>query len=317
MSRSSASSRGQIRPGFTLIELLVVIAIIGILIALLLPAVQKIREAAARIQCQNNQKQLGLALHNYHDANTRFPPGHLKINSVDYHGCITYILPYIEQDNLYRQYHFNLTWKDPVNNAVAATPLKAVTCPAAPGGRNTLDRAQTDYSAINILSNSTDNFADYSYQTGRYNNSGVLPTINLTAGASNVGGNRLTDIVDGTSNTIMMAECAGREQHWLNGRLDTSFTAGNWSGPWVNPNNELQIRGFNLATNSLGWPIASATPPCAVNCTNSREVYAFHTGGANAVLADGSVHFLKSTMDLRVLRTLITINGGEVVNSDF
>jgi prepilin-type N-terminal cleavage/methylation domain-containing protein/prepilin-type processing-associated H-X9-DG protein len=314
---SSPRSGCRARPGFTLIELLVVIAIIGILIALLLPAVQKIREAAARIQCQNDLKQLGLALHNYHDANTRFPPGHLKINSVDYHGCITYILPYFEQDNLYRQYRFDLTWKDPLNNAVAATPLKTVTCPAAPGGRNTVDRAQTDYSAINIISNSADNYSDYGNQTGRYNNSGVLPTINLTAGGGNVGGNHITDISDGTSNTILMAECAGREQHWLNGHIDTTFTAGNWSGPWANPNNELQVRGFDLATNSQGWPINNPNPPCAVNCTNAREVYAFHSGGANSVFADGSVHFLKSTMDLRILRSLITINGGEIVNPDF
>jgi prepilin-type N-terminal cleavage/methylation domain-containing protein/prepilin-type processing-associated H-X9-DG protein len=317
MSCSSPRPGSRPRLGFTLIELLVVIAIIGILIALLLPAVQKIREAAARIQCQNNLKQLGLALHNYHDANTRFPPGHLKINNVDQHGCITYILPYIEQDNLYRQYRFDLTWKDPLNNAVAATPLKTVTCPAAPGGRNTVDRAQTDYSAINIISNSADNYSDYGNQAGRYNNSGVLPTINLTAAGGNIGGSHITDIVDGTSNTILMAECAGREQHWLNGHIDTTFTAGNWSGPWANPNNELQVRGFNLATSTQGWPLNSATPPCAVNCTNAREVYAFHTGGANSVFADGSVHFLKSTTDLRVLRSLITINGGEIINPDF
>jgi prepilin-type processing-associated H-X9-DG protein len=78
----------------------------------------------------------------------------------------------------------------------------------------------------------------------------------------------------------------------------------------------MEIRGFNLATNTQGWPPANPTPPCAVNCTNAREVYSFHSGGANTVFADGSVHFLKSTIDLRLLRALVTIHSGEVATPD-
>src|SRR5436309_7942115 len=117
MSRSVSLVR-RLRDGFTLIELLVVIAIIAVLIALLLPAIQKVREAANRMTCGNNLKQLGLALHNYHDANGCFPPARLKTapdvgqTAVDYHGWITYCLPYYEQSNLWRNYRLDLPWKD-------------------------------------------------------------------------------------------------------------------------------------------------------------------------------------------------------------
>jgi prepilin-type N-terminal cleavage/methylation domain-containing protein/prepilin-type processing-associated H-X9-DG protein len=314
MVRPSPRSR---RLGFTLIELLVVIAIIGTLIGLLLPAVQKVREAANRTSCENNLKQAGIALLHYHDAKKSFPPGHLKINSVDYHGWITYVLPYLDQENLYRLYHFDLPWKDPKNNQAAGTPLPTMSCPSAPTGRNTTDRAMTDYSAINIISNSADNYSDYNNQTVLYNNSGVLPTLNLSASGGSPTGNRISDILDGASNTMMVAECAGREQHWLNGSMDTTFTTGNWSGPWANPNNELQIRGFKTATNTLGWPAKDPDPPCAVNCTNSREVYSFHPGGANTLFADGSVHFVDASTSLRLLRALVTIRAREVVTVDF
>jgi prepilin-type processing-associated H-X9-DG protein len=139
----------------------------------------------------------------------------------------------------------------------------------------------------------------------------------LTALGDPINGNRISDLSDGASNTIMVAECGGREQRWLNGHQDsTVFTTGNWSGPWANPNNALQVRGYNVANNTQGWPRGSPSPPCAINCTNAREVYSFHPGGANTVFADGSVHFLNATMSLRTLRALITIKGGEVASPD-
>jgi prepilin-type N-terminal cleavage/methylation domain-containing protein/prepilin-type processing-associated H-X9-DG protein len=313
------------RRGFTLIELLVVIAIIAVLIGLLLPAVQKVRETANRMKCANNLKQLGLALHNYHDTNQCFPPARLKTApaagqpAVDYHGWITYILPMIEQDNLARQYRFDLPYKDPINVPVGVLHLTLLTCPTAPNDRDFTSGAMTDYSSTNIFITGgvVDNYSDYGNVQGAYHNQGVLKVVTPATIAGDTRGNKIADVRDGTSNTIMVAECGGREQHWLNGALDTTvFTTGNWTGRWINPNNHMEIRGFSLATMTQGWPPASPTPPCAVNCTNAREIYSFHNGGANTVFADGSVHFLKSTADLRVVRALVTIHSGEVPPTD-
>jgi prepilin-type N-terminal cleavage/methylation domain-containing protein len=141
------------RPAFTLIELLVVIAIIAVLIGLLLPAVQKVRAAAARVQCANNMKQLGLALHNFHDVKGGFPPGLLIMPNGAEHNWAPQIFPFLEQDNLYRLYNFNANWTAPANDSgVNQHQVKQFVCPAAPPNRvGANGRGILDYPAINEL----------------------------------------------------------------------------------------------------------------------------------------------------------------------
>src|SRR5262245_11604920 len=125
----------HVRRGITLIELLVVIAIIAVLLGLLLAAVQKVREAASRIRCANNLKQIGLALHNYHDVCDRFPPAGTGLAMPDprypNHGPWPFLLPYLEQQQLYRQYRLDVSWYDPPNEAARTKPLRILQCPSA------------------------------------------------------------------------------------------------------------------------------------------------------------------------------------------
>jgi prepilin-type N-terminal cleavage/methylation domain-containing protein/prepilin-type processing-associated H-X9-DG protein len=322
------SNRSRQQAGFTLIELLVVIAIIGVLVSLLLPAVQKVREAANRSQCQNNLKQLGLALQNYHDANRCFPPGALTItgtlNGNIAHSWITNILPYIEQDNLHKRYDFSWHWANRSasdtspneTSGVIGTRIPILRCPSAAAKRGESSRSMTDYSGTNIHYDAHVGLLPGYRDLHQYDNGGVLLQISVHASGGDSTGNRVSDILDGSSNTIMVAEDAGRNQVWVMGELDRSNSVhgGSWSGPWANPGNEIQIKGYNPATRTRGDELL---PPCAINCLNGDEIYAFHPGGANVVLADGSVHFLKSSTSITVLRALVTIRGSENTNTDF
>jgi prepilin-type N-terminal cleavage/methylation domain-containing protein/prepilin-type processing-associated H-X9-DG protein len=285
------------RRGFTLIELLVVIAIIAVLIGLLLSAVQKVREAAARIQCANHLKQLGLALQMYHDANSKFPPGQVKGPYPDArvywtvnHGWAVYILPYIEQQQLYDLYHWNLDAADPGNQPVVAHPLKDFWCPSTPQqDRYFYGGPLAAYGGKGACGDYAPTWGvDPALTTGDYR--GVLVPNCLT---------KIADITDGTSNTILLSEDAGRPRLWQAGTPGPDQVIS--GGPWA---------GFNTG-------ITVRPGPCALNCTNDHEVYSFHTGGANAVFADGHVRFLNTGMSLPTLAALVTRAGGEVAGDDF
>jgi prepilin-type N-terminal cleavage/methylation domain-containing protein/prepilin-type processing-associated H-X9-DG protein len=315
-------SRWHRHAGFTLIELLVVVAIIGVLIALLLPAVQKVREAANRSHCANNLKQLGLALQNYHDNYNCFPPGETTGAGAPHHGWIARVLPYIELDTLHRMYHFEVSWDDPLNdstdpavnpNQINQTRIKLLQCPSAPTKRSgSNNRGPTDYSATNILHYNGDDYTPYTSQS-QYHNSGVLAEVSVSTPQSDSTGYRIADVLDGASNTLLVAEDAGRNQHWLNGELDDgSVTNGGWSTAWANPGNKIVTRGYAVAAR---WRGGGGDATCAVNCINGSEVYSFHPGGAQVVLVDGSVHFLRADTSLQLLRALITRAGRETVSS--
>jgi prepilin-type N-terminal cleavage/methylation domain-containing protein/prepilin-type processing-associated H-X9-DG protein len=307
------------RRGFTLIELLVVIAIIAVLLGLFLPAVQKVRAAAARIQCANNLKQLGLAMHNYHDTQGAFPPAY--VNKGPYlntsfgfaHGWAPFLLPDVEQQPLYDLYRWDLPLYVPENQPVVARHLRIFQCPATPEPNRHMTfgpyalwgtkGACGDYTlALGVdpalaQLGLVDSAGDY---RGALTNT---PTAAFTLSPTTCG-TRMADIMDGTSNTILLAEDAGRPRLWRAGKGGPDQVLD--GGPWDHVKGQILLQGSTAdGTVQPG--------PCALNCTNDHEVYAFHTGGANALFADGSVHFLHAGMDIRVMAGLITRAGGEVV----
>ena len=313
------------RRGFTLIELLVVIAIIAILIGLLLPAVQKVREAAARLKCQNNLKQIGLALHNYEGSYQTFPgastaPATNATPPPPYrHGWVAYTLPWIEQDNVRSVYDINSHWYDPPNANVILIPLKVYHCPSADFGRTatsyssvygTRTAAAWDYASVNVSSYAP----GYSGTANADRRNGVM---------NDKLGSRIAEIADGLSNTLMVSEAANRPQLWVMGKLrtdinaDTSNFAGRLpmgyttGGVWAEHQKAVSIGGASAnGTTTIGGG------PCAINCTNDWEIYSMHTGGANGLMADGSVRFLRVGMSIDVVAALCSRNGGEVVNAD-
>jgi prepilin-type N-terminal cleavage/methylation domain-containing protein/prepilin-type processing-associated H-X9-DG protein len=313
------------RRGFTLIEILVVIAVLAVLVGLLLPAVQKVREAANRMSCSNNLKQLGLACHNYHDEQGSLPPGAVgpltpsfpQYLQLKHHALGTYLLPHLEQPALVVRYRWDVSWFEPPNQPVVNAQLRTWQCPSARGNR------VQDGSLLTVTPPPPDQF-NGTAGCGDYAGMGVVDAGLVRAGViAPLGGptderghyegvfpingaRRLTDIPDGTANTILMAECAGRPQLWQGRReVPSVWLSG---GPWAS-RNLLWCRGASVDGTRF-------FESCAVNCTNDREVYGFHPTGANVAFADGSVHFLKASIDIRVFARLVTRAGGEVVSAD-
>jgi prepilin-type N-terminal cleavage/methylation domain-containing protein/prepilin-type processing-associated H-X9-DG protein len=313
---------------FTLIEMLVVIAIITIFIGLLLPAVQKVREAAARAQCSNNLKQLGLALHNYNDTQ-----GHLPANirpaaaSTVRVSWRTYLLPYIEQQNAWNAYSTVVNWSDPVNLPVTSKRLKVYECPSTPRPER-LDGNPDVSPWVEIVA-----AGDYATIYGldpRLIASGLVPP----AGSDSHGlllkntQPRLIDVTDGLSNTLAVTESAGKPLLWRAGRPAGVYPANRvQGGGWARAATDQWLKGSSA--DGTTFPGA-----CAVNCANGEdvgsapyphpvygtdgtgEVYAFHIGGANALFGDGSVRFVKSTVPIAVFAAMVTRSGGELVNGD-
>jgi prepilin-type N-terminal cleavage/methylation domain-containing protein/prepilin-type processing-associated H-X9-DG protein len=296
------------RPAFTLIELLVVIAIIGILVGLLLPAVQKVREAAARAQCQNNLKQLGLALHNYHDVLRKLPPGYVAAgpyvdgttDTAPGWAWGTFLLPYLEQGNLYSQ----LPLSQSVQNCPAAqTVVNLFICPSdlTPQGSFAVTGASwttvcqappSSYAACCGGGTST------TAATGNgcfYRNSCV----------------RLTDITDGTSNTIFIEERAFAN---VQGTWVGAISGGYCNQGQYNPSAVPGKLGQGAADLVLIHAGTNNNP----TGRNLDDASSMHLYGSNFLFADGSVHFLRNAFsgsaEAVTLQALGTISGNEVVS---
>ncbi len=300
----SRKQSGRSARGFTLIELLVVIAIISVLIALLLPAVQQAREAARRTQCRNNLKQLGLALHNYHDNFTAFPPSTTSIldfgvwsgTPSDYHlhSWPTRLLPYIDASTLYNRINFDVSALHPLNQTSAGTQLAAFRCPSYTGAPVSRDSLYTRFSA---------NYANRNYVA-----LGGTDIGRLWQDPDGVicprGPVRMRDITDGSSNTYVLAET--REQNasvWIDGgvaaiaaRRYDEANAPSYAGPEL----PLNYRPYYVANSSgidAEWGPSSQ-----------------HTGGVHHLLGDGGVRFLSQNIATTLYIAVVSRAGGEVID---
>jgi prepilin-type N-terminal cleavage/methylation domain-containing protein/prepilin-type processing-associated H-X9-DG protein len=313
------------RHAFTLIELLVVIAIVAVLIGLLLPAVQKVREAAARSRCQNNLKQVGLALHGYESATGVWPaqstaPPTAAGTTPPRGSWITSVLPHVEQSSISAAYSPTLHWHDPANEAAVRVRLTVLLCPSADVARDGFEYTR--------FTSATPRFYLYGAPTD-YTNVGGLGTAlaaSLTpppADPTGILGDRpvrVLEVADGLSNTVLVTESANRPQLWQRRRAVTQLPP---PVPWSSSSDQPFVTGGVWASHLKGFLIDGAGAdgktnggPCAMNCSNDNEVYAFHPGGANALLADGSVRFLRESMPVASLAALTTRAGGEAGAGD-
>jgi prepilin-type N-terminal cleavage/methylation domain-containing protein len=317
------------RRGFTLIELLVVIAIIAVLVGLLLPAVQKVRDAAARVKCGNNLKQLGLAAQRYHDVNQHFPPGvgyyPFTANST-FGTYFFHLLPYIEQDPLFRSSLDTAPFLSPVgpttlyypgNNKVYSRPVAAFLCPSDPS----------------VEPGGTVLVGSVAFGASSYAPNGLISG-NGPPTPGPQGLTRMLAITDGTSNTILHAEKYAR---CSNTTMPPMFQAGGtaWAYcttlafPWQLPPMDLPLRGFGPgfaiaafaiigAPNAIGpGSIFQAQPtPFLGNCDPTRASTA-HPGGIQVGLADGSVRTLAPGVSGTTWWNAVTPSGGEVLGPDW
>jgi prepilin-type N-terminal cleavage/methylation domain-containing protein/prepilin-type processing-associated H-X9-DG protein len=314
----------QHRRAFTLVELLVVIAIIAVLIGLLLPAVQKVREAANRIQCANNLKQLALAAHHYHDVRKHFPTGlHMGVNMGGgrYAGATTWmveLLLYLEQENLYKKWDYN----DYRNNvaggidAMTAQIIPIVRCPSDPlNDRTYFNSVIPEARGYYGLGSYGGNAGRRSYPPDQVTRDGIFSLDSSV---------RLSEITDGSSNTFLFGERSHRDPEYDRITIGTIWYPLADRGEWAS-SVAAQLNGgplFNL-TLSSAVPINYQVPPSSTVgdlSTRNDRLCAFgslHPGGANFAFVDGSVYFLSDSIPLETLRALSTRAGREVVAGDF
>jgi prepilin-type N-terminal cleavage/methylation domain-containing protein/prepilin-type processing-associated H-X9-DG protein len=340
-----SSSRN--RRGFTLIELLVVIAIIAILIGLLLPAVQKVREAAARMKCTNNLKQIALACHNYEGTYGSLPPGTVNTSSTAYipdlteygtqtgttwsyanHSFLSVMLPYIEQANVLTAavggYNYKLHWDHANNQPATSVRIPTYECPSVPS-EHLITPIPTGWTKAPAV-------GDYWPITRGNNNTAVWTQLGMTMPVgdslkgvlSDNARTRFTAISDGLSNTLMIGESGARHEGWSAGKKYADIsnpTSWGIRGAWGQGTSNIVCAGTQGpltpgATPSKVSTAAHVATAITVNGWNQGELYGFHSGVCNVALGDGSVRSLRSSISMTTLQKLAARGDGNPVNVD-
>lgn len=339
LSRFNGRSRG-----FTLVELLVVIAIIGILVALLLPAIQSAREAARRTQCANNIKQLGIAIHNFHDTKKVLPSGGRPPGAATVrYGVFVLLLPYVDQKPLWDKYDTSVSWSHVNNLPVTSERIAAYECASSPKHGGILDHNPDGYSSgspwVGIVAN-----GDYGASLGI---DPALPSLaaalspprvvigsssTISTASQNTNGFlpknsalTLADITDGTSNTIAVFESGGRPYVYRRGtQVGNNLPANRLNGGgWARPASDIlfsgssatgavvpgvffnRTNGYNVGPENYG---ANGYP--SVGTEGSSQPFSFHPSGLQALVGDGSVRFIDEAVDIGVISAGITRNQG-------
>ena len=291
----------NLRRGFSLVELLVVIAIIVLLMAMLLPAIQKVREAANLLSCENNLKQIGIAMHHYHIDYGAFPVGYYDPTPWPFFdngpgwGWGSYLLPYLEEDNLYRRINFKLDVGDPANAGPCKTFLKKFYCPSdeqigtftvTDGGANTWTLAQASY----VACNGNDGVDDFT--TPPHTGAFIRGTVGFTT----------AEIRDGLSNTLFVGDRTIRLSYstWI-------------GGPTGALNPFLQEPGNFGAEVTLLLCHAGDTGPNTIGVFDADSTASAHGRGVPFLFGDGSVHFIGNNIDINIWMALATRSGGEAV----
>jgi len=335
---------------FTLVELLVVIAIIGVLVALLLPAVQAARAAAARMKCCNNLRQIGLAVHNFESSYNLLPPGivntspltapnadleqFLKATSTPAsfvyakHGFLSIMLPYLEQSNVLQAanggFNYRLDWNEGTNQAVSVIHIPIYECPWTPGPH-----------VVNPNPVTTGFFpatSDYWPVSRANNNSAVWTALGMTfPGTDGVNGvltanrtTRMADILDGLSNTLLVGESGNRHEGWVRNRKYADPSTAGWGvrGAWASESNNIVCAGTQgpivfPPPNPLKVSTAAHVPGAvSINGWNQGELYSFHPGICNVALGDGSVRNLSATISLKALQKLAARADGQPLDPE-
>ena len=295
-ARSERRLRKRVRFGFTLVELLVVIAIIGILIAMLLPAVNTARESARRIQCSNNMKQVGSAIQQFVGRNRYFPPSHTvwmnkDTNEAAGQNSVGFFLAFMERNDIVERLNVDMSWDDPVNKPAVENDIPNLRCPSAPGDREQI----TDYAACAAIFSPT---YQELVQRGAVAERHSLLMYGLLA---TNGGRSPGDCIDGLSHTFLYFESAGKPDGYVNGsRLEeVEPIAGHWADTRTAFVHAALCDGIRL-----------------INCTNDRGVYAFHPTGSHFLYADGSAHYRDQDMDPEIFVTMFTHAGGDLLPSE-